>query len=896
MDRTFSAQFRGRYEILNLLGEGGMGSVYLANDKTLGREVAIKFLTEGQDPNAQAEDRFQEEARISANLKHDNIVALYDSGNENGTPYLVFERVDGRPLKDEIQASPGGRLTSARTLEIARDILSGLVLAHGHKIIHRDLKPGNIMIRRDDERAMILDFGMAKSDFRDGFQTKHGLILGTPLYMAPELLRKGVVNEKTDVYAVGCTLYQCLAGRPPYFDPSEIKVVKMQISPKAAPPLSNFNDRVDARLASCVHRSLEKDPARRYQTAREMLEDIERIIAGKPLKIRNTGNHSLAPGSLAAALNTGISLGRPGARPTGKKAIVLGLKSLVWTQTTISEKLTWSRLAVLMGVLAAIVAGWRNRPRNDATITSLHVSVLSEGTVQTQWSTKDPIIGRVYLERTGTGSASSPLFKEDAVPKISHEISFDSLAPGSAGKIKILAPDGTSQWVHTFHVPNVEDVKIDQTSSRLIRIEVPALGTRKGQIQLSDASTAARFDPVAVTGDLMRFDLAVSLDAEYESPIVDVCPDEDVVYQYKLDRLSGLNSRIIRKVRKLNVGSIVRSMVFDAAFDKNIDMPTAGNFFNPDHKESSSVPSQILESAERAQLDKKEDSTLLVLARNLLDTDGLFADLETFRPEATTYFTSSENTDSGRLRFYNALLTLDPIDSVLTYQRLSKRLDLQSLYSGLIQYDYDIRETFPSLEKALKESVPQVFVTRDYDLWRVLVGWLQRREATARILEVAGVKDHRDLLSICVPFKKFTINTIGEYTKDSRLRLVTFIHYMGSSYTFEVTLRSPATGASIRFLLTHPGTDKWYRVMNGQEVDPEKERKLREQGKPIPSMWGRIRASFPARLLPPPPLEGTISYRHFPGVTSDDFIIVKRAAVATIPRIEVDPTTPDPGQ
>lgn len=276
-------QIVSHYQILEKLGEGGMGTVFLAEDTHLSRRVAIKFPTATADEH-HFRARFLREARAASKLNHPNIAAIYDYGEiSEGQPFIVMELVEGHTLSELIY---DGKLTLPHAVEIVRDVAQALGEAHSHDIVHRDIKPSNIIIAKRD-KVKVLDFGLAKHLNGEPFQpadpsaktllatrTQSGAIVGTPLYLSPEQATGAPVDARSDLFALGTVLYECIAGRPAFSGNGMIEIIAEVIHVNPEPP-SAFNPRVPAELDRITLKLLAKKPEARYQSTDELISDLE---------------------------------------------------------------------------------------------------------------------------------------------------------------------------------------------------------------------------------------------------------------------------------------------------------------------------------------------------------------------------------------------------------------------------------------------------------------------------------------------------------------------------------------------------------------------------------------------------------------------------------------------
>lgn len=271
----------GRYRIVRQLGKGGMGVVYEAEHVALGKPVAVKFLSAAlRDAEAQA--RFQREAKIASRIVHEHVVQIFDVGEHDGRAYLVMELVTGRDVRQTLTAE--GPLAPARAVKIAVQMLRGLAAIHHAGILHRDIKPANVLLTErdgDPDFVKIMDFGISKSidgaaTTSAGTLTDTGKVIGTPQYMAPEQLVGAPSDHRADVYATGLTLYAMLAGEAPFASTSFTKVAAMHVSVEA-PPVDTFRPGLPLPLVQAVAKALSKSPDARFRDAAHMADVLETI-------------------------------------------------------------------------------------------------------------------------------------------------------------------------------------------------------------------------------------------------------------------------------------------------------------------------------------------------------------------------------------------------------------------------------------------------------------------------------------------------------------------------------------------------------------------------------------------------------------------------------------------
>ncbi len=263
----------GKYELHQLLGEGAMGIVWKAYDTVLRRYVALKLLSASFRKTKDMHERFLREARAAGAIQHANIVTVYDLGESDGQLFIAMELVEGRDLSDMIALRDP--LALERKLDIAIEVLIGLHFAHQRGVIHRDVKPSNVRVMPDG-RIKIMDFGIARLQTADA--TGSGAIVGTPTYMAPEQITNGAITPATDVFSVGCMLYELLCYQRP-FEAESVHGVLYQVLTTEPRPLRTVAPSIPAALERVVAKAMNKVPHERYESAGQMMSTLQQIRA-----------------------------------------------------------------------------------------------------------------------------------------------------------------------------------------------------------------------------------------------------------------------------------------------------------------------------------------------------------------------------------------------------------------------------------------------------------------------------------------------------------------------------------------------------------------------------------------------------------------------------------------
>ena len=374
--RTLNAgQQLGAYVILDVLGSGGMGEVYLAKDSRLDRTVALKVLPQDISSDKRRMQRFRQEAKIASSLNQPNILTIFEFGEGGELTFLATEFIDGVTLRSYLH---GKNLKLSEILDIAIQVLAALDAAHEARIVHRDIKPENVMIRRRDRVVKVLDFGLAKvterktgtfteqeSEAATEFKTAPHTVMGTINYMSPEQAQAHAVDERTDIWSTGLMIYEMVSGMMPFkgLTPSHTIV---QILEKDPVPLTNFTARkVPPELQRIVAKSLSKIPDERYQTAKDMLIDLRSLK--KRLDVESEIDRTSSPDTLKITVETDEA----DRAPQKKRVLAIALVAMVLATA---------------GIFA--FSTWRSRVRNNVSATTPPATpVPAEGRTLTYWIT-----------------------------------------------------------------------------------------------------------------------------------------------------------------------------------------------------------------------------------------------------------------------------------------------------------------------------------------------------------------------------------------------------------------------------------------------------------------------------------------------------------------------------
>ena len=476
----------GQYEVLALLGAGGMGEVYAARDTRLGRDVAIKVLSAEVASDPERIARFEREAKAVAALNHPNIVTLYGVEETGGTRFLVMERISGRPLSQLMEREG---LSLGRILELAAPIAEALAAAHEKGVVHRDLKPANVMVT-DEGRVKVLDFGLAKVrapspvsvDTETGTEalTQEGLVFGTVPYMAPEQLRGERVDARADIFAFGSILYELASGRRPFHGTSAADLAAA-ILREEPPPLGELKPELPASFTRIVQRCLEKDPRRRLQSAVDLHQELRAIA------------EELRSGPAGAASTPGVPTVAP--KRWSRPAVAIGAVLLLVGAVAILIPLLRKSRSAPSGpspIKSVAVLPFENLghdPSQDYFVDGMHDALITD-------------LAKLGVLRVTSRSSVMPYKgKPKSMKEIAQELGVDALIEGSVlrsgNKVRITAQlilGATDEhvWAENYD-RDLEDVlRLLTDVSRSIAGEVRNEGCRRGRAGAAAASRSRR--------------------------------------------------------------------------------------------------------------------------------------------------------------------------------------------------------------------------------------------------------------------------------------------------------------------------------------------------------------------------------------------------------------------
>jgi eukaryotic-like serine/threonine-protein kinase len=422
----------GRYRLDEKIGAGGMSTVYKAYDPTLERWVAIKLMHRDISTDPDQLERFRREARAVARLNHPHVVTVIDAGEDDGTPYIVFEYVEGENLKERIKRN--GRLPVPEAVAYAIEIGRALECAHSHQLVHRDVKPQNVLIDPDG-RAKVTDFGIARSLEMQGL-TATGRVLGTTDYVSPEQALGHDVGAQTDIYSLGIVLFEMLTGETPFRADTQVAVAMKHVR-DPLPDVQRRRPEVSAALAAAVERATAKDPADRYASAADMVHDLESALAIEAARSGEAGGEAT---TVLRSLPGDTADFAPARFRHPRRALLLTLAVLliaagaVWLFAQRTEKgaggSVTPRAPGLTEVNLAGDAASDYDPEGDGEESPEATQNAIDGNRTTAWDTERYSAGLEGVNKSGVG-----LYVDTGDPVRARQLDFVTSTPGFEGAV-----------------------------------------------------------------------------------------------------------------------------------------------------------------------------------------------------------------------------------------------------------------------------------------------------------------------------------------------------------------------------------------------------------------------------------------------------------------------------
>lgn len=499
-DRSLVGSRLGIYLVHSLLGRGGMGEVYLAEDTDLGRKVALKVLPKEFTNDEQRLQRFRQEARTASGLKHRNIITIYAVGQEEDIYFIATEYVPGSTLRQRLTDS--GRLEAREALDVAMQIASALEAAHRAGIVHRDVKPENIIFEPDGT-AKLLDFGIAKLTENLTAQatgtelpkTEQGIILGTPAYMSPEQARHQPLDGRSDLFSLGVVFYEMITGKVPFAGdtPYDQQAAVLAAEPS---PVGQYLDKVPPELQWVINKALTKEPGQRYQTATDLLVDLQ-------LLNRTLENTELTPAEhkLGKDMTAAVAVDA-GATADGE---VKGAGH--WRRRFRRAK--WAALGLVAVLLLTVAALWLPAPRRrlagwlglqgpppaiDSIVPSQPVDIIGDQPIEVRGRYfQDGLKVKVGFPNGGTGELSGAQIRKSEGNSTSLDVLIDLNGNPGTYSFRVLNPDGQVSPQFTFEARH-------ETQRPLISWISPA-----------DPKTSGGEQPVAIYGHNFQNGLRVEV-------------------------------------------------------------------------------------------------------------------------------------------------------------------------------------------------------------------------------------------------------------------------------------------------------------------------------------------------------------------------------------------------
>ncbi len=500
----------GAYEILSLLGRGGMGEVYRAHDTRLRRDVALKVLPSIRPADPERLRRFEQEARAAAALNHPNILSVYDIGQHDGFPYIVMELVPGETLAARIRRGP---VPLAEALRIGADLADALGAAHAHGIVHRDLKPGNVMCDADG-RLKILDFGLAKMMTSDTdpttltpATTRVGQVLGTPGYMSPEQLLGRPLDHRTDIFSLGVILFELVTGQRPFAGDDVSALRHTALTARVRTP-ADVDPSVPRSVSALVARMMERDPAGRPDSAGALAAELRQLRSG----VASTGASTEAP--------------RAGGRAkTRESMLFLGVALAIAISLVVAARwprppATGTRPVIAVLPLADLSA--------DQSASYIGTGIADSLTTNLSQLASISVVSRATLDETGAR-------QETDVARIARELAATLLVQGSVQRagdrlrvnVRLVRPDGSILWSGESEAATedlvglegriaaslLEALRVSTSDTERLRLARPPTTSREAlDAYWRGTALLERSDDASLDGAIASFKRAVAID------------------------------------------------------------------------------------------------------------------------------------------------------------------------------------------------------------------------------------------------------------------------------------------------------------------------------------------------------------------------------------------------
>lgn len=570
----------GPYQILKELGKGGMGVVFLAYQENLDRQVALKVILPHLAGNAGLMARFKRECQTHSQLDHPNIVRFFDSGEDQGFHFYAMEYLDAVPLDvliKETDTTSDFRLAH----RVAEGMASALAHLHGKGIVHRDIKPGNVMIERRTGRVVMMDFGLVKpSDVTR--LTREGKTVGSPRYMAPEMLEGLPTDGRTDIYQVGVSLYQLVSGKVP-FDGKDLSTLAAAILYGELEPPRTHNPAIPEALENFILNCMDRDRENRYESGEEMLQDVKRLRSGLAVRLlvqaeppsgetpsRSSGDYSVPSFSASMSHSASLSTSRPTLGASGPSGFATASYSQTRTPSRIPPLLPILLFLLAVSVVPFFLGSSTSYQAVDVeTIPGIHA-------VQLRWRGEPSYPSRVSVRPEGTEAPDlARIFLGDAPAEgAPHELEIEPLDPQQSYEARILFPDGTASLPRLLPKAHGEHPRVEHSFSHReerVDLEVHCSPPCRGSLRYRGADGWEELPLENRYLDLHRLELAAPPpdgawhDASLQLLFV------GRRQTYALGKIPGRDQRLedfCEKVRALDMDQVIRSLEEDGVGKK----------------------------------------------------------------------------------------------------------------------------------------------------------------------------------------------------------------------------------------------------------------------------------------------------------------------------------------